>query len=336
MSPVISFLISPSSRPLALSLDPPRPSAAYKDLRKSTCTSCLAKADLSAYWSPLLYISLSDGNFKSVPGGTKLIYYLPRSHPTDKTKVLAFPAGLEMLAGSPFRRTYNSSSLVDQAIGWNCLGATGVKETRIPELPRQNCPDGLRGVSSPLSLSFLSFSSFEEQLSRFEAESVGADPALTLAGDPLPLVLGRQEPQELDTVARRVPDRRRVWSYVLLLSRSPSSAPSRAGLTRGPCAQLARRRTPSASSRSSVRPPSLRPSCTAHSLTLEAAVEVMYDVDSMKDLWPLAKNPKSPFVLAVRRRLSPFFSPRPLESLNHVRDPAERRPYGLRLSRCVS
>lgn len=152
MPPVPSFLISSSSRPLALSFDPPRPSAAYKDLRKSTCTSCLAKADLSAYWSPLLYVFLADGTFKSVPGGTKLIYYLPRSHPTDKTKVLAFPAGLEMLAGSPFRRTYNSSSLVDQAIGWNCLGATGVKETRIPELPRQNCPDGLRGVSS-LSLS---------------------------------------------------------------------------------------------------------------------------------------------------------------------------------------
>ncbi|KPV72855.1 uncharacterized protein RHOBADRAFT_55528 [Rhodotorula graminis WP1] len=188
----------------------------YKDLRKSTCTSCLAKADLSAYWSPLLYVALADGTFKSVPGGTHLVYYLPRAHPTDRTKVLAFPEGLEMLAGSPMRRTYNASSLVDQAIGWNCLGATGVKETRIAQLPRQNCPDGLRGEI------------------RFPS----------------------------------------CWDGKNLKSATQSHVAYPIGGESGPC-------------------PATHPK---RIITL--FFEVMYDVNSMKDLWTLAKDPKSPFVLA--------------------------------------
>lgn len=49
-----------------------------------------------------------------------------------------------MLVGDPMRRTYNESSPFDQAIGWNCLG--GSQPTRKPELPSENCPNGLRGV----------------------------------------------------------------------------------------------------------------------------------------------------------------------------------------------
>ncbi|GAA5845914.1 hypothetical protein JCM9279_002422 [Rhodotorula babjevae] len=188
----------------------------YQDLRKSTCTSCLAKADLSAYWSPLLYFSFANDTFKSVGGGTLLAYYLPRSNPSDKTKVLAFPEGFQMLAGSPFRRTYNSSNLVDQAIGWNCLGATGVTETRIPELPKQNCPDGLRGEI------------------RFPS----------------------------------------CWDGKALQSATQSHVAYPIGGESGPC------------------PP------THPKRLITLFFEVMYDVDSMKDLWPLAKNPKSPFVLA--------------------------------------
>ncbi|GAA6054850.1 hypothetical protein JCM3770_004105 [Rhodotorula araucariae] len=120
-------------------------SSTYDDMRKSACTSCRAKADKSAYWTPQLYFAFAS-SFESVEQiGGGMIYYLPRSHPTDKTKVLAFPKGLKMLAGSPLRRTFNASSQVDQAIGWNCLGAAGTMQTRVPELPKQNCPDGLRG-----------------------------------------------------------------------------------------------------------------------------------------------------------------------------------------------
>ncbi|BGP52305.1 hypothetical protein JCM10450v2_008276 [Rhodotorula kratochvilovae] len=188
----------------------------YADMRKSTCTSCRAKADLSAYWTPQLYFA-SPSSFtavKQVGGG--LIYYLPRSHPTDKTKVLAFPAGLKMLAGSPFRRTYNASSLADQAIGWNCLGAVGVKETRVPELPRQNCPDGLRGEI------------------RFPS----------------------------------------CWNGKDLYKTDQSHMAYPIGGESGPC-------------------PSTHPK---RIVTL--FYEMMYDVDAMKDDWHLAKDPKSPFVLA--------------------------------------
>ncbi|GAA5950018.1 hypothetical protein JCM3765_004166 [Sporobolomyces pararoseus] len=118
----------------------------YETMRKSKCSSCRAKADLSAYWTPQLYIEWANGTFTSVPhlgDGGGLIYYLPRSHTSDKTKVLAFPEGFKMLAGDPFRRTYKQSNEVDQAIGWNCLGSQS--PTRNPWLPRVNCPNGLRG-----------------------------------------------------------------------------------------------------------------------------------------------------------------------------------------------
>ncbi|GAA5993426.1 hypothetical protein JCM10908_002183 [Rhodotorula pacifica] len=116
----------------------------YDDMVASECTSCRAKADKSAYWTPQLYFAWANGSFSSVPQvGGGLVYYLPRAHPTDKTEVLAFPKGFKMLAGSPMRRTYNDSNLVDQAIGWNCLGSAS--PTRNPWLPKVKCSNGLRG-----------------------------------------------------------------------------------------------------------------------------------------------------------------------------------------------
>ncbi|GAA5911357.1 hypothetical protein JCM5296_007334 [Sporobolomyces johnsonii] len=118
--------------------------ATYADLRSSECTSCHAKADLSAYWTPQLYIHWANGTYSSVPQtGSGLIYYLFRDNPSDTTNVTAFPEGLKMTAGNPFRRTYNESNLEEQAIGWNCLGSA--PPTRVPRLPQVNCPDGLRG-----------------------------------------------------------------------------------------------------------------------------------------------------------------------------------------------
>jgi hypothetical protein len=94
--------------------------------------------------NPQLYFQWANGSFspvKQVGGG--LIYYLPRSNSLDTTPVKAFPDGLRVLTGNPFLRSYNSSSLTAQAIGWNCLGAGGT--TRQPFLPNNNCPNGLRG-----------------------------------------------------------------------------------------------------------------------------------------------------------------------------------------------
>ena len=39
----------------------------YETMRKSKCSSCRAKADLSAYWTPQLYIEWANGTFSSVP-----------------------------------------------------------------------------------------------------------------------------------------------------------------------------------------------------------------------------------------------------------------------------
>lgn len=146
--------------------------AAYNDMTASQCTSCRAKQDKSAYWTPLLYIAWKNGTFTSVPQvGGQLVYYLcvpsftrrtkdqkltrlpsrsQRYHSSDTTEILAFPPGFKMLAGSPMRRTYNDSNLVDQAIGWNCLGSAS--PTRNPWLPKVQCPDGLRAeVRFPVS-----------------------------------------------------------------------------------------------------------------------------------------------------------------------------------------
>lgn len=75
---------------------------------------------------------------------------MPRNHSTDTTKVTAFPDGLRMLAGNPFKRSYDGSPTAE-AIGWNCLGSN-VKETRQPYLPPYNCPNGMRGVRLPTSV----------------------------------------------------------------------------------------------------------------------------------------------------------------------------------------
>ncbi|GAA5837744.1 hypothetical protein JCM9279_006849 [Rhodotorula babjevae] len=117
-------------------------SNSFESMRASECTSCLVKQDKSAYWVPQLYFAFANGSFSSV-FESFLIYYLPRFNAADKTNVTAFPDGLRMLAGNPFKRSYDGSEAA-QAIGWNCLGAN-VAQTRIPTLPNYNCPNGLRG-----------------------------------------------------------------------------------------------------------------------------------------------------------------------------------------------
>lgn len=90
-----------------------------------------------------MYFQWANGSFTDVQQvGGGLIYYLPRNHSSDTTKVQAFPDGLRILTGNPFLRSYSGNAMA-QAIGWNCLGAP-VTETRQPYLPPYNCPNGLR------------------------------------------------------------------------------------------------------------------------------------------------------------------------------------------------
>jgi len=58
--------------------------ADYAALRKSDCSSCPIKEDLSAYWTPKLYFQAQNGSFISVPAagdgnglaGGMAVYYL--------------------------------------------------------------------------------------------------------------------------------------------------------------------------------------------------------------------------------------------------------------------
>ncbi|TNY20494.1 hypothetical protein DMC30DRAFT_446998 [Rhodotorula diobovata] len=114
----------------------------FKTARKGACTTAVVKQDLSNYWTPTLWFWWANGSFTSVEQNGLLVYYLPRFHPTDKTKVTAFPPGFRMLVGNPYKRSYDENSLMDKAIGINCLG--GEEPTRRPEFPTVNCPNGMR------------------------------------------------------------------------------------------------------------------------------------------------------------------------------------------------
>lgn len=67
-----------------------------------------------------------------------------RSDPLDpeySKGLLAFPEGFRMLAGNPFLRSYNASSLEQQAVTYVCLGTDKPQTNGFPNYP---CPYGLR------------------------------------------------------------------------------------------------------------------------------------------------------------------------------------------------
>lgn len=117
--------------------------ATYDDLRNSKCTTCQVTQDLSAYWVPQLYYVHENGTYESVDLVTGItVYYLSRGEAGPAGKVLAAPAGLKMIAGDPFRRSYNSSSVEDRAIGFSCLGGSQPNYNQLSDI--SNCPNGLR------------------------------------------------------------------------------------------------------------------------------------------------------------------------------------------------
>lgn len=116
-------------------------------MRASPCTTCsIGKADLSAYWHPDLYYQWPNGTYSLVPTGGLTIYYLHRSGTGDQANPAwrAFPPGFRMVSGDPTRRSYNSSSVADQAISFACLSDPGTPET--PGFPTAThfCKNGLR------------------------------------------------------------------------------------------------------------------------------------------------------------------------------------------------
>ncbi|GAA5851238.1 hypothetical protein JCM8547_004178 [Rhodosporidiobolus lusitaniae] len=110
--------------------------------RAGACTNAQPTQDKSNYWTPTLWFSWANGSFTSVEQVSLLVYYLQRDNEADTGPIKAFPEGFRMLAGNPYLRSYNESNQMATQIGCNCLG--GEEPTRRPNLPTNNCPNGLR------------------------------------------------------------------------------------------------------------------------------------------------------------------------------------------------
>lgn len=120
-------------------------------IRRSTCSSCPIKEDLSAYWTPKLYFhNTTDDTFKAVDQagdydgalGGQTVYYLQRGGPNND-KLKAYPEGFRMIAGDTLKRNY-TGGFDAQAISFNCLDYNGGGNPETNNLPDKQCPDGLR------------------------------------------------------------------------------------------------------------------------------------------------------------------------------------------------
>ncbi|RAL64043.1 hypothetical protein DID88_003231 [Monilinia fructigena] len=117
----------------------------YASTQKSTCSSCTVTKDLSNYWTPTLFYQAQNGSFIPVTqNGGVTVYYLQRSDPLDPeyaNGLLAFPEGFRMVAGNPYLRSFNSSSLEQAAVTYVCLGTSNPQTNGFPNY---KCPLGLR------------------------------------------------------------------------------------------------------------------------------------------------------------------------------------------------
>jgi hypothetical protein len=104
---------------------------------------------MSNYWTPQLYVKYKDGSgFAPVPvagdgddtNGGMTVYYLQRRGDNQTEQLHAFPEGFKMVAGDPFKRSYDNT-LAAQGISFNCLGS-GQPETN--GMPNYKCSGGLR------------------------------------------------------------------------------------------------------------------------------------------------------------------------------------------------
>ncbi|KAI1500311.1 hypothetical protein F5X99DRAFT_419291 [Biscogniauxia marginata] len=120
----------------------------YDLTQTATCSTCKVVEDLSSYWVPNLYYHAENGSFIPVKqNGGALIYYLQRTDendPNPEEGLIAFPKDFRMIAGDINNRN-NSNSVEQQAVSFACLGHDG---PATPELPNQNCPNGLRAQLS--------------------------------------------------------------------------------------------------------------------------------------------------------------------------------------------
>ncbi|KAF2721938.1 WSC-domain-containing protein [Polychaeton citri CBS 116435] len=124
----------------------------YEQQRKSSCSSCPLKDDLSAYWTPQLYfqdpkskvleIVPLAGSGPGVSGGMT-VYYEQRG--PNLTALRAFPEGFRMVAGNPFQRSWlDVAAAPGNATSFACLNYDLPPTNGTHGLPNTDCPDGLR------------------------------------------------------------------------------------------------------------------------------------------------------------------------------------------------
>ncbi|KAE8355867.1 hypothetical protein BDV28DRAFT_155005 [Aspergillus coremiiformis] len=109
-------------------------------------TTCGIEIDRSNYWIPQLYHQTQDGLFETIEYESSAIYYLnracdysPNVTSCDGTRYpLAPPAGLRVVAGDLFLRTYNDTDFAQRAISHMCINEDGTSsETK--HLPQKPC-----------------------------------------------------------------------------------------------------------------------------------------------------------------------------------------------------
>ena len=112
----------------------------YNALRQSPCSSVSVQDDKSNYWAPALYYKHRDtGKFELISSDWA-VYYLHRG---TETNIQQFPEGFRMIAGSPARSEMGSDP-ANQAFNFHCLSYNEPPIPETYELPKRNCPDGIR------------------------------------------------------------------------------------------------------------------------------------------------------------------------------------------------
>jgi len=104
-----------------------------RDAEAANETTCDKAIDHSNYWVPHMYHQRPDKMWELVPWKISAVYYQKRAcnydpniRTCDKSVVpLAFPYGFRMVAGDPYRRTFNQSDFAQRAVAFMCIGGDG-------------------------------------------------------------------------------------------------------------------------------------------------------------------------------------------------------------------
>ncbi|WWC97770.1 hypothetical protein V866_004656 [Kwoniella sp. B9012] len=117
-----------------------KPSYEYQNSINGKCTSANVNVDKSNYWVPQLYRKLGEGQLELVKmNRVNTYYFIRRSGPTEQ--MYEFPKGMKMLAGNPFRNTFDANDPAQAAVEYVCLGTD---DTPMNTFPERSCPDDLR------------------------------------------------------------------------------------------------------------------------------------------------------------------------------------------------